>query len=63
MTENLMASFEKLDIIGIPAVFIYDRQGHITHRLTDDNPNNPFTESDIEKVLKQMLKASNPVVN
>ena len=63
MTENLMASFEKLDLIGIPAVFIYDQHGNLAHRLTGDNPNKQFTESDIEKVLKQMLKASNSDVN
>lgn len=55
MTENLMVSFEKLDLIGIPAVFIYDQQGELVHRLTGDNPNNQFTEADIVNVLNQML--------
>ncbi len=55
MTENLMISFEKLDLIGIPAVFIYDRQGQLAHRLTGDNPNNQFSEQDIENALNQML--------
>ncbi len=55
MTENLMLSFEKLDLIGIPAVFIYDRKGKLAHRLTGDNPNNQFTETDIKKSLDLML--------
>lgn len=58
MTENLMASFEKLDLIGIPAVFIYDRQSQLAHRLTGDNPNQQFTEADIEQTLIQMLNSN-----
>ncbi len=63
MTENLMISFEKLDLIGIPAVFIYDDKGELIHRLTGDNPNNQFTELDIEQALNAMLndnKTSSP---
>ncbi len=55
MTENLMISFEKLDLLGIPAVFIYDQQGQLAHRLTGDNPNNQFTETDIKNTLNEML--------
>ncbi len=60
MTENLMVSFEKLDLLGIPAVFIYDQQGRLAHRLTGDNPNNQFTETDIKNTLDQMLQNHTP---
>lgn len=56
MNENLMVSFEKLDLLGIPAVFIYDAQGNLSHRLTGDNPNNQFTEADIRNALLTMLQ-------
>lgn len=55
MVENLMASFELLDLIGIPAVFIYDRQGQLAHRLTGDDPRNQFDDEDIAAALDAML--------
>ena len=56
MTENLMVSFEKLDLLGIPAVIIYDQQGQLRHRLTGDNPNDQFTENDIEAAIQKLLE-------
>ena len=55
MDENLMLTFEKLDLIGIPAVLIYDQQGIEQFRLTGDNPNKQFTEDDIEKAIQMLL--------
>ncbi len=54
MNENLMVSFEQLDLLGIPAVFIYARDGALTQRLTGDDPNNQFTEVDIEQALEAL---------
>ncbi len=57
MNENLMKSFEVLDLLGIPAVFIYNK-GQLTHRLTGDNPNKQFTDKDIEEAILALLKSS-----
>ena len=55
MDENLMEAFEKLDLIGIPAVVIYGRNGAERFRLTGDNPNRQFTDRDIENAIRQLL--------
>lgn len=56
MNENIMVSFEKLDLLGIPTVFIYSPEGELVNRLTGDNPNKQFTELDIEKAINSLLK-------
>jgi thiol-disulfide isomerase/thioredoxin len=56
MNEDLLDAFEKIDLIGIPAVIIYDRNGNEQYRLTGDNPNKQFTEKDIEEAVKDLLK-------
>ena len=56
MNENLMQTFEQLNLIGIPAVFIYDQQGNEYIRLTGDDPNNQFTEEDVEQAILALLK-------
>ena len=55
MNENLMIAFEKLNLIGIPAVIIYDQNGNERYRLTGDDPNNQFSGKDIEKAIKELL--------
>ena len=57
MNENITDAFEKLDLLGIPAVFIYDRQGELRHRLTGDDPNQQFTEKDVEEAITELLRA------
>ena len=54
MNENLMFSFEKLDLLGIPAVFIYDKKSNLYKKLTGDNPNKQFTEDDIRKTIEKL---------
>ena len=56
MDENIMVSFEELDLLGIPTVFIYSPEGELVHRLTGDNPNKQFTELDIENAINSLLK-------
>jgi thiol-disulfide isomerase/thioredoxin len=56
MNENIMVSFEKLDLLGIPTVFIYSPDGELVNRLTGDNPNKQFTEIDIEQAINGLLK-------
>ena len=55
MNENLLYAFEKINLIGIPAVLIYDSNGNEQYRLTGDDPNNQFTEKDIEVAIKSLL--------
>jgi thiol-disulfide isomerase/thioredoxin len=55
LNENLMEAFSRLNLIGIPAVIIYDRQGNEFKRLTGDNPNKQFSDKDIDHALKNLL--------
>jgi thiol-disulfide isomerase/thioredoxin len=54
LDENILQAFEKLDILGIPAVFLYDRAGRRRYRLTGDDPNHQFTEKDIEQAVQAL---------
>jgi thiol-disulfide isomerase/thioredoxin len=56
MNENLMKSFEDLDLLGIPAVYIYSSDGLFHSKLTGDNPNKQFTEQDIKNTINDLLK-------
>ncbi|MFK7794781.1 MAG: TlpA family protein disulfide reductase [Gammaproteobacteria bacterium] len=55
MDENLMVAFEKTNLIGIPAVLIYDSEGNERYRLTGDNPNQQFSKHDVEQAIKALL--------
>ena len=55
MDENLMQAFEKLDLIAIPVVIIYDRQGTQRYKLTGDNPYKQFTDKDVERAIQDLL--------
>ncbi len=57
LAENIMRSFEALELLSIPAVFIYDRNGVERARLSGDDPANQFTEADIEHAIKALLHA------
>ena len=55
MDEVVTRAFDKLDLLGIPAVFIYGREGSLLHRLTGDDPNNQFTDADVEIAIEELL--------
>jgi thiol-disulfide isomerase/thioredoxin len=55
LDENILQAFEKLDIMGIPAVFVYDRAGRLRRKLTGDDPNRQFTDQDVETALTALL--------
>jgi thiol-disulfide isomerase/thioredoxin len=57
MNEITPDAFEKLDLLGIPAVMIYDESGKLRYKLTGDDPNKQFTNQDVEAAIKQMLGA------
>lgn len=55
MNENLLEAFERLDLLGIPTVLVYGSDGREHFRLTGDNPNNQFTDQDVESAIKSLL--------
>ncbi len=63
MDENLMRSFDQLDLLGIPAVFVYDHTGQRTHKLTGDNPNKQFSEKDIYDAVNALIIAREQAKN
>ncbi len=55
MDENMTEAFERLDLLGLPAVRIYATDGTETHRLSGDNPYQQFTEKDVENAVQNLL--------
>ena len=55
MDQNILQAFEKLDILGIPAVFLYDRGGRLRHNLNGNDPNHQFTQKDVEDALAALV--------
>ena len=58
MDEIIPDAFDKLNLVGIPAVLIYDQTGRLRYRLTGDNPNKQFTDEDVEAAIKALLANS-----
>lgn len=54
-TEVIPDAFEKLDLLGLPAVKIYDRDGTLACTLDADDPNEQFNEADVEAAIRQLL--------
>jgi thiol-disulfide isomerase/thioredoxin len=57
LDEDFGVGNEKLDINGIPAVFLYGPDGKEVRRYTGDDPNNQFTYEQVEKDVAAMLEA------
>jgi len=55
ISENTADAFEKLDLMTIPAVFVYGPDGSERFRLTADDPNNQFTDADVEDAILTLL--------
>jgi len=55
LDEEIPDAFEKLDLLGIPAVLIYDREGKLRHKLTGDNPNRQYKNEDVDRALEDLL--------
>jgi thiol-disulfide isomerase/thioredoxin len=55
MDEVVTQAFEKLDLLGIPAVLIYGPSGDLRYRLTGDDPNNQFTDADVNNAIEELL--------
>ncbi len=57
LDENFGEGFDKLNINGIPAVFIFGPDGKEVKRFTMDDPNNQFTYDEVEKAVANLLDA------
>jgi thiol-disulfide isomerase/thioredoxin len=55
LDENFGDGFDKLNINGIPAVFIFGPDGKEVKRFTMDDPNNQFTYDEVEKAIATLL--------
>jgi len=55
MDEIIPDAFDKLGIQGVPAVFLYDREGNLRYRLTGDDPNHQFTNDDVDRAVQHLL--------
>ncbi len=51
LDEEVEAWQKKLGIDGMPAAFVYDRDGKIVKKFKDD-----YTYDDVEKAVQQLLK-------
>lgn len=56
LKEEFGDGYEKLDINGIPAVFLYGPDGKEAKRFTMDDPNDQFTYEQVEKEIAERLK-------
>jgi thioredoxin-related protein len=54
MDENINDAFEKLNVLSIPAVFLYDREGRLRYNLNGDDPNHQFTEKELEDAVARL---------
>jgi thiol-disulfide isomerase/thioredoxin len=55
MDENMMDAFDALQFMSLPVVLIYDGEGNERFRLSGDNPNQQFTDADVEKSIEALL--------
>lgn len=58
-SEESDALATKLDVVGVPAVFVYDREGRLLERFDDDGAKRrlgrPFTYDDVETAVRSGL--------
>lgn len=58
LDEESGVGFEKLNIVAIPAVFLYDSNGEEIERFTYDDPNNQFTYEQVEQAVAKRLDSA-----
>ena len=58
-TEEADAVYRKLDLVSVPAVYVYGRDGGLVQRFDEDDAakrlKRPFTYDDVEKVVDRLL--------
>lgn len=57
MNENMMDAFDKLGFMSLPVVLIYNVDGSEAYRLSVDNPNQQFTDRDVEQAIIHLLNS------
>jgi thiol-disulfide isomerase/thioredoxin len=57
MDENVTDAFQKLDLLSIPAVMIYGRDGRLRFKLTGDDPNKQYTNEDVDRAIEELLRS------
>jgi thiol-disulfide isomerase/thioredoxin len=55
LDEIVTEGFVKLDLLTVPAVFIYDATGKRRFELTGDDPNNQFSDHDVERAIRDLI--------
>ena len=55
MDENIMQSFDRLGVQGIPAVFLYDRSGRKRYDLNGNDPYHQATLDDVDEALAKLV--------
>ena len=55
MDENIMQSFDKLGVQGIPDVFLYDRAGRLRFDLNGNDPNHQAMPKDVDDALATLV--------
>ncbi len=48
---------EKWNLNGVPAVFVFGRDGKLARKFDSDDPDHPFTYADVEKLVRELLAA------
>ena len=56
LNEEAGAAFDKLNVNGVPAVFVYDSSGKEVRRYTGDDTKNQFTYDEVEKDIVALLE-------
>lgn len=55
LDEPMLDGFDKFGLLSIPAVLVFDREGNLSRKLTTDDPNQQFTETDVEEAVRSLL--------
>ncbi len=56
LNEEQGDAFDKLDVNGVPSVFLYDGTGNEVRRFTMDDPNRQFTYDQVDEIVAKLLK-------
>ena len=58
LEEDMKFAFDRWDIKGIPAVYVFQRDGKRAAKFSNDDPDKPFGyEKDIDPLVRSLLAA------
>jgi hypothetical protein len=62
--EDADSLYKKLDLVSIPAVYVWKADGTLARRFDDDDAagrlGRPFTYADVEGEIRSLLAATTP---